>query len=57
MTEIWPVRYGAAVDTVEPMPSFTEIGLMAAVGGDGFIITPEASEGLSAGRSGDRVPI
>jgi molybdopterin molybdotransferase len=49
MTEIWPVRYGGAVDTVEPMPSFAEIGLMAAAGGDGFIIIPEPSEGYPQG--------
>jgi molybdopterin molybdotransferase len=49
MTEIWPVRFGSAVDTVEPMPPFAEIGLMAAVGGDGFVIIPEASEGCPQG--------
>jgi molybdopterin molybdotransferase len=49
MTEIWPVRYGGAVDLVEPMPAFAEIGLMAAVGGDGFIIIPETSEGYPQG--------
>jgi len=37
------------VDTVEPMPPFTEIGLMAAAGGDGFIIIPETSEGYPQG--------
>lgn len=49
MTEMWPVRCGGAVDTVEPMPPFTEIGLMAAAGGDGFIIIPETSEGYPQG--------
>jgi len=49
MTEIWPVRCGGGVDTVEPMPPFAEIGLMAAVGGDGFIIIPETSEGYPQG--------
>jgi molybdopterin molybdotransferase len=49
MTEIWPVRCGGAVGTVEPMPPFAEIGLMAAVGGDGFVIIPEASEGYPQG--------
>ena len=49
MTEIWPVRCGGAVDTVEPMPPFAEIGLMAAVGGDGFVVIPEASEGYPQG--------
>jgi molybdopterin molybdotransferase len=44
MTEICPVRCGGA-DTVEPVPSFAETGLMAAVGSDGFVIVPEGSEG------------
>jgi molybdopterin molybdotransferase len=44
MTEICPVRR-AAPDTVEPLPSFGEIGLMAAVAADGFVIVPEGSEG------------
>ncbi len=58
MTEIWPVRCAGAVDTVEPMPPFTEIGLMAAVGGDGFIIIHSRGErGLPAGRGGGLVPI
>ena len=48
MTEICPVRCGAG-DTVEPVPSFAEIGLMAAVGADGFVIVPEGSEGYPQG--------
>jgi molybdopterin molybdotransferase len=48
MTEICPVRCGAS-DTVEPMASFAETGLMAAVGADGFVIVPEGSEGHPQG--------
>jgi molybdopterin molybdotransferase len=48
MTEICPVRCGAG-DTVEPVPSFAETGLMAAVGADGFVIVPEGSEGHPQG--------
>jgi molybdopterin molybdotransferase len=48
MTEICPVRC-AAPDTAEPLPSFSEIGLMAAVAGDGFVIVPEGSEGHPQG--------
>jgi molybdopterin molybdotransferase len=48
MTEICPVRYGAG-DSVEPLPSFTETGLMAAVGADGFVIVPQGSEGYPQG--------
>ena len=48
MTEICPVRCGAS-DTVEPLPSFAETGLMAAVGADGFVIVPEGSEGHPQG--------
>jgi molybdopterin molybdotransferase len=48
MTEICPVRCGAG-DSVEPLPSFTETGLMAAVGADGFVIVPEGSEGHPQG--------
>jgi molybdopterin molybdotransferase len=44
MTEIVPVRCPAR-DIVEPLPSFGETGLMAAVAADGFVIVPEASEG------------
>jgi molybdopterin molybdotransferase len=49
LTEICSVRLAALSDTVEPLPSFTEIGLMAAAGGDGFVIVPETSEGYPAG--------
>jgi molybdopterin molybdotransferase len=48
MTEIVPVRCPAP-DIVEPLPSFAEIGLMAAVAADGFVIVPEASEGHPEG--------
>jgi molybdopterin molybdotransferase len=48
MTEICPVRCGAG-DTVEPLPSFAETGLVAAVGADGFVIVPEGSEGYPQG--------
>jgi molybdopterin molybdotransferase len=44
MTEICPVRCTAS-DVVEPLPSFSEIGLMAAVAADGFVIVPEVREG------------
>ena len=47
-TEICPVRLGAG-DTIEPLPSFAETGLMAAVAADGFVIVPEASEGHPQG--------
>jgi molybdopterin molybdotransferase len=50
MTEICPVR-SAAPDTAEPLPSFGEIGLMAAVIGDGFVIVSEGSEGHPQGAS------
>jgi molybdopterin molybdotransferase len=48
MTEFCPVRCGAG-DTVEPLPSFAETGLMAAVGADGFVIVSEGSEGHPEG--------
>ena len=48
MTEICPVRCGAN-NTVEPLPSFAEIGVMAAVSADGFVIVPEGSEGYPQG--------
>jgi molybdopterin molybdotransferase len=48
MAEIVPVRCPAR-DMVEPLPSFGEIGLMAAVAADGFVIVPEASEGHAEG--------
>ena len=48
MTEICPVRRGAG-DTIEPLPSFAETGLMAAVGADGFVIVPQGSEGYPQG--------
>lgn len=51
MTEIFPVRRGETAGTIEPLPSFAEIGLMAAAGGDGFTIIPEASEGCAQGAS------
>jgi molybdopterin molybdotransferase len=49
-TEICPVRLRSD-ERIEPIASFAEIGLMAAVQGDGFIIIPEASEGYPSGVS------
>jgi molybdopterin molybdotransferase len=48
VTEICPVRC-VAPDIAEPLPSFGEIGLMAAVAADGFVIVPEGSEGYPQG--------
>ena len=48
MTKICPVRYGVG-DSVEPVPSFVETGLMAAVDADGFVIVPQGSEGYPQG--------
>jgi molybdopterin molybdotransferase len=48
MTEICPVRWRPD-GGVEPLASFAETGLMAAVGADGFVIVPEASEGYRQG--------
>jgi molybdopterin molybdotransferase len=48
MTEICPVRCDAR-DVADPLPSFGEIGMMAAVAADGFVIVPEASEGHPQG--------
>ena len=48
MTEICPVRCGTG-DTIEPLPSFAETGLMVAVGADGFVIVPSGSEGYPQG--------
>ena len=50
MTEICPVRCRPD-GTVEPVVSFSEIGLMAAVNADGFVIVPETSEGYPPGAS------
>ncbi len=47
MTEICPVRRLAG-PRIEPLASFAEAGLMAAVEADGFVIVPEASEGYPA---------
>jgi molybdopterin molybdotransferase len=49
-TEIYPVRLRSD-GRIEPIVSFTEIGLMAAVQADAFIIVPEASEGHPSGAS------
>lgn len=49
-TEIRPVRLRSE-GRIEPIVSFAEIGLMAAVQADGFIIIPEASEGYPSGAS------
>jgi molybdopterin molybdotransferase len=48
MTEIFPVQCGSG-DAVEPLPSFTETGLMGAVAADGFVIVPQGSEGFPQG--------
>jgi molybdopterin molybdotransferase len=48
MTEVFPVRCGLD-DTIEPLPSFAEIGLMGAVAADGFVIVPQGSEGFPQG--------
>jgi molybdopterin molybdotransferase len=47
VTEICPVR--RRFEGVAPIASFTEIGLMAAVEADGFVIIPETSEGYPVG--------
>jgi molybdopterin molybdotransferase len=49
MTDICPVRCLDGGDTVEPLGSFAERGLVAAVEADGFVIVPEASEGYAQG--------
>ncbi len=48
VTEIRPVRLRSD-GRIEPVPAFVESGLMAAVGADGFVIVPEASEGYPQG--------
>jgi molybdopterin molybdotransferase len=48
ITEIFPVRCRPG-DAVEPLPSFTETGLMSAVSANGFVIVPQGSEGLPQG--------
>jgi molybdopterin molybdotransferase len=50
VTEIVPVSCSGR-DMAEPLPSFGETGLMAAVAADGFVIVPEASEGHPQGAS------
>jgi molybdopterin molybdotransferase len=50
ITEICPVICSGR-DMAEPLPSFGETGLMAAVAADGFVIVPEASEGHPRGAS------
>ena len=52
MTEIVPVSCRPG-DSIEAIASFSEIGLMAAVSGDGFVIVPETSEGYPPGASVD----
>jgi molybdopterin molybdotransferase len=47
-TEICPVRLGPG-DTIEPLPSFAEIGLGAAAAAAGFVVIPAAREGYPAG--------
>jgi molybdopterin molybdotransferase len=49
-TEICPVRLRSD-GRIESIAPFAEIGLMAAVQADGFIIIPEASEGYPSGAS------
>jgi molybdopterin molybdotransferase len=49
-TEICPVRLRSD-GRIEPIVSFAEIGLMAAVQAHGFVIIPEASEGYPSGAS------
>jgi molybdopterin molybdotransferase len=48
LTEICPVRC-CPNNTVEPLPSFAETGIMAACGADGFVVIPQASEGYPQG--------
>jgi molybdopterin molybdotransferase len=48
MTEICPVHVTTS-DAIEPLPPFSEIGLMAAVAADGFVIVPEEREGYPQG--------
>jgi molybdopterin molybdotransferase len=48
MTEICPIRR-LPDGRVEPVASFAEAGLTAAIDADGFVIVPEACEGYPAG--------
>jgi len=48
MTEICPVRC-TGDNAIEPLPSFAEVGMMAAATADGFVIVPQASEGYPPG--------
>jgi molybdopterin molybdotransferase len=50
MTEICPVRCPFE-GSAEPIASFAELGLMAAVNADGFVVVPETSEGYPPGAS------
>jgi molybdopterin molybdotransferase len=50
MTEICPVRCPLE-GSAEPIASFAELGLMAAVNADGFVVVPETSEGYPPGAS------
>jgi molybdopterin molybdotransferase len=47
-TEIWPVRR-AGETTVEPIMDLARDSLIAATSADGFVVIPEASEGVPAG--------
>jgi molybdopterin molybdotransferase len=47
-TEIWPVRL-TDMNQAEPVISAPQDSLLALVSADGFIIVPEASEGIPAG--------
>jgi len=48
MTEVCPVRR-MDEHTIEPLASFAEAGLGAAIEADGFVILPEGSEGYAQG--------
>jgi len=50
MTEIVPVRRGAD-NSVEPIGSFSELGVVAIANADGFVVIPDASEGYPPGAS------
>jgi molybdopterin molybdotransferase len=52
LTDICAVRRRGA-GQIEPLPGYTEIGLMAAAAGGGFVIVPADSEGWPAGSAVD----
>jgi molybdopterin molybdotransferase len=49
IAEVCPVRLGETAQTIEPLPSFAEIGLGAVAIADGVTIVPAASEGHAQG--------